>query len=116
MLSCRLFRTPTVPHRIVVRKLCGFSSNPGGKKAIQQYQVFLNKSVPRIQFRTSTSVISKKIIAGGKGLRSQTTPVKKESVITLARIAYAVKLVRLPFLLVAISTIGYQRGGKLISG
>eukprot|EP00534_Pseudo-nitzschia_fraudulenta_P000998 CAMPEP_0201117586 /NCGR_PEP_ID=MMETSP0850-20130426/1551_1 /ASSEMBLY_ACC=CAM_ASM_000622 /TAXON_ID=183588 /ORGANISM="Pseudo-nitzschia fraudulenta, Strain WWA7" /LENGTH=394 /DNA_ID=CAMNT_0047382017 /DNA_START=303 /DNA_END=1487 /DNA_ORIENTATION=- len=55
-------------------------------------------------------IFSRNNVAGGKGLLSQTTPVKKESAITLTRIAYAVKLVRLPFLLVAISTIGYQQG------
>lgn len=67
------------------------------KKAFQQNQFYLKNSVFWTQFRTSSLV-------------SQATPVKRESVITLTRIAYAVKLVRFPFLLVAISSIGYQRG------
>lgn len=107
MLSGRVLRFSTVP-RGGFGKLCGFSSNPGGKNAFQQNQVYLNYSVPWTQLRTSS--FSRNSIAGGKGLLPQTTPVKKESVITLTRIAYAVKLVRFPFLLVAISSIGYQRG------
>lgn len=110
MLSGRVFRFSTVP-RGGFGKLCGFSSNPGGKNAFQQNQVYLKNSVAWTQLRTSS--FSRNSIAGGKGLLPKTTPAKKESVITLTRIAYAVKLVRFPFLLVAISSIGYQRGGKL---
>ena len=67
-------------------------------------QLYLKNSVPSAQFRASNF---------SRRLLSQATPVKKESAITIRRIAYAVKLVRFPFLLVAISSIGYQRGGEL---
>jgi len=107
MVSCRMFHISTVP-RGICRKVCGFSSNPFGVKAFQHNHVYLKNFVARTQLRTSS--FSRKNIAGGKGLLSQTTPIKKESAITLSRIAYAVKLVRFPFLLVAISSIGYQRG------
>jgi hypothetical protein len=44
-------------------------------------------------------------------LLSRSSPTKQVTTsITFGRIAYAVKLIRLPFLLVAISTMGYQRG------
>mmetsp|Transcript_6778 Transcript_6778/g.14442 ORF Transcript_6778/g.14442 Transcript_6778/m.14442 type:complete len:439 (+) Transcript_6778:126-1442(+) len=106
MLSCRILRISSVP-RNGVRKLCGIRSNPSHKKTIQQYQVFRKNSTPWTQVRTS--IASRKVI-GGKGCLSPATPVKKKSAITLTRVAYAVKLVRLPFLIVAISSIGYQRG------
>lgn len=112
MISCRVFRISTIP-RGSFGKLCGLSSNPEVKVAFQKNQVFPMNSVSWTQLRTST--FARNSISGGKGLLSQTTPVKKESAISLTRIAYAVKLVRLPFLLVAISSIGYQRGGKLVS-
>jgi len=64
-------------------------------------QLYLKNSAPALQFRASSF---------SRRLLSQATPVKKESAITIRRIAYAVKLVRFPFLLVAISSIGYQRG------
>jgi hypothetical protein len=99
MSSCRVFRIAASPHGSFW-KIGGFSSTPVVKKASQQNQFHLKNSVFWTQFRTSSLV-------------SQATPVKRESVITLTRIAYAVKLVRFPFLLVAISSIGYQRGGKL---
>lgn len=89
-------------------KFRGFNLKPAGEKSFQPNQFFLEKFIARTQL--SFSSFSRKNIAGGKGLLSQATPVKNESLITLTRIAYAVKLVRFPFLLVAISSIGYQRG------
>lgn len=93
-------------------KGCGVSSNHVFKKAFAKNQVYLKISVPRMQIRASS--FDRKNVTGGKSLLSQTVPVKKESAITLTRVAYVVKLVRFPFLLVAISSIGYQRGGKSV--
>ena len=108
MITCRrVFLISTVPR--------GSFGKPHGSsftKAFQKNQIYPNTSVPRAQFRTST--FARENVSGGKGFISRTTPVKKESVVTLTRVAYAVKLVRFPFLLVAISSIGYQRGGRLV--
>ena len=91
-------------------KLYDVSLKSAGEKVFHWNQINLKNFVAGKQSRCSS--FSRKNIAGGKGLLSQTTPVKNESLITLARIAYAAKLVRFPFLLVALSSIGYQRGGK----
>jgi len=107
MLSRRVFSISTVP-RESFRKLYGFSPNPVINKPFHLHQVSLKSSIAWKHHRLSS--FYRKNISGGKGLLSQTTSVNKESVITLTRIAYAVKLARFPFLLVAISSLGYQRG------
>mmetsp|Transcript_11897 Transcript_11897/g.27790 ORF Transcript_11897/g.27790 Transcript_11897/m.27790 type:complete len:439 (+) Transcript_11897:167-1483(+) len=106
MLSYRAISIPSVS-RGSLRKIYGIGSNQRSNQTFQHWQAYRDNPFPKIQSRTS----SRKTDAdAGKGLLSRTTPVKKESTITLTRVAYAVKLVRLPFLLVAMSTIGYQRG------
>jgi len=63
--------------------------------------------------RKFAAVVSRSKNPNSKGtsLLSGSEPVKKQSsTITLSRLAKAVKIVRLPFLLIGISTVGYQRG------
>lgn len=108
----RLCRISNV-HRVSFGKFCGTSSNTVSKSGLFKNQVYRKNTVSWMQLRASS--FGRNNASGGKGLVSQTTPVKKESAITLKRIAFAVKLVRFPFLLVAISTIGYQKGGTFIA-
>eukprot|EP00531_Pseudo-nitzschia_arenysensis_P010356 CAMPEP_0116117340 /NCGR_PEP_ID=MMETSP0329-20121206/1517_1 /TAXON_ID=697910 /ORGANISM="Pseudo-nitzschia arenysensis, Strain B593" /LENGTH=438 /DNA_ID=CAMNT_0003610891 /DNA_START=113 /DNA_END=1429 /DNA_ORIENTATION=- len=95
--TSRLFRISSNVPRGSLGKICGGRPSPSLNRAFVQNQLFPKNSTPWTQFRASS-------------LLSKTTPVKQESAITIGRIAYAVKLVRFPFLLVAISTLGYQRG------
>mmetsp|Transcript_41565 Transcript_41565/g.46372 ORF Transcript_41565/g.46372 Transcript_41565/m.46372 type:complete len:435 (-) Transcript_41565:921-2225(-) len=95
-----------VPHGNI-RKLS--SSITVGSTFQKKYQAFIKRTVPRTQSRTAVFSRSKNSY-GGTGLLSRSIPTKKESVITLGRVAKAVKIIRLPFLLLGISTIGYQRG------
>jgi len=106
MLAYRLLWSANVPHGNI-RKLS--SSITVSSTFQKKYQAFIKMAIPRTQSRTAVFSRSKNP-NGGKGLLSRSTSVKKESVITLGRVAKAVKIVRLPFLLVGISTIGYQRG------
>jgi len=94
-----------------IRNLSGLNSKTVGNTFQKKYQAktLTNRTIPQTQVRTAVFSRSKNP-NGGNGLLSRSTPAKKETSITFGRIAYAVKLVRLPFLLVAISTIGYQRG------
>ena len=94
-----------------IRNLSGLNSKTVGNTFQKKCQAktLTNRTLPQTQVRTAVFSRSKNP-NGGNGLLSRSTPAKKETSITFGRIAYAVKLVRLPFLLVAISTIGYQRG------
>lgn len=62
----------------------------------------------RHSFSRGTSSFTAKALEG-KTLLSK-APVQNDRLITVARVAKAVKVVRLPFLLIGISTISYQRG------
>lgn len=112
MLSYRtsILRVSRVPWANA-RKVSEASSNLGHKTSFNCFGGSPQHSVLRTQCRTS--IHPRKNVEGEGLLLSQTAPVTKESAITVTRVAYAVKLVRLPFLILAISTIGYQRGGKM---
>mmetsp|Transcript_666 Transcript_666/g.1419 ORF Transcript_666/g.1419 Transcript_666/m.1419 type:complete len:439 (+) Transcript_666:51-1367(+) len=97
----------TMP-RVSLRKLYHIRLKSVGEKAHHWNEIYVKNLIAGKQLRWSSFYRRK--ITGGKGLLSQTTPVKNESLMTLKRIAYAAKLVRFPFLLVALSSIGYQRG------
>jgi hypothetical protein len=109
MFAYRLFPILRCPSNI--RYLSGLNSKTAGNTFQKKYQAkaLTKRTIPQTQVRTAVFSRSKNS-NGGNGLLSRSTPAKKETSITFGRIAYAVKLVRLPFLLVAISTIGYQRG------
>lgn len=104
----RLCRLANI-HRVSFGKLSGTTSNAVPRRGLLKNQLYHENNLSWMQLRASS--FGRNTASGGKSLASQTTPVKKESAITLTRIAYAVKLVRFPFLLIAISTIGYQKGG-----
>jgi hypothetical protein len=93
------------------------SRNVGGPRSkltkgiLQPYfnrNVLWRGSSPQLQCRTS--IFSRGKIIGDQGLQASSVPVGRTSSVTWSRIAFYVKVVRIPFLIVAIYGLGYKQG------
>jgi hypothetical protein len=69
---------------------------------------FWRVSSPQIQCRTS--IFSRGKVVGGQGLQASSVSVGRTSSVTWSRIAFYVKVIRIPFLIVAIYGLGYRQG------
>ena len=84
----------------------------------QQYSTLLRRTTPSVmswsrslhntQFRSS--IFSRTKITGDQGLRALSVPTQSTASSTFRKVAFYVKLARVPFLIVAIYGLGYRQG------
>jgi hypothetical protein len=63
-----------------------------------------------LQTPIRTSIFSRGKVIGDQGLQASSVSVGRTSSVTWSRIAFYVKVVRIPFLIVAIYGLGYRQG------
>ncbi|KAG7371069.1 peptidase M48 Ste24p family protein [Nitzschia inconspicua] len=114
MLVFRMFQTGPVP-AVALRSLSkgaarDLSISSRGSLYFQRSAnaIFLRKSPLQTQLRTS--IFSRGKIVGDQGLKASSVSVGRSSSVTWSRIAFFVKVVRIPFLVVAIYGLGYRQG------
>jgi hypothetical protein len=112
MLSVRMFHTcSSAAVRPIARKVGGnlsiLSKGPFLQPCFNGTPLWRGSS---LHLQCRTSIFSRGKVIGDQGLRASSASVGRTSSVTWSRIAFYVKVVRIPFLIIAIYGLGYRQG------
>lgn len=79
-------------------------------QTVGRYVLGKSSNSPQTLQQLRTSIFSRGKVVGDRGLQASSVAVGRSSSTTFSKIAFYVKVVRIPFLIVAIYGLGYRQG------